>query len=225
MFRYELHMHTREASACAWGNIHEMIRTYVDLGFAGAVVTNHFIGGNTCIDRSLPWKEFVEDYSRCYYEGQNTAQKLDFDLLFGIEQGYGNGKEFLAYGLEPEQLAANPQLRTGSAKDWADAVHATGGFFAYAHPFRDRSYITDPRRVPDMSIADGVEVYNRGDKPEDTAEAERVFPAGSTVIIAGTDSHRIELSGAYGVVLPHRVKTGKELAAALKANNFTLWLG
>ena len=66
-YQYELHMHSREASLCGKGSIHDMIRRYADLGYTGAVITDHFFRGNTCIDRDLPWEAFVDGYSRGYY--------------------------------------------------------------------------------------------------------------------------------------------------------------
>lgn len=225
MFRYELHMHSREASACARSSIHDMIRRYVQLGFSGAVLTNHFTGGNTAVDRSLPWEELIRAYAQPYYDGLETARALDFDLLFGVEQGYGKGKEFLVYGVEPEFLTARPWLRDAAPAEWAEAVHEAGGFFAYAHPFRQRFYIEDPREMPDMSFADGVEVFNRCNLPEDNAEALRVFGRSGTVLLAGSDTHDTGFDDAWGAAFPHRVPTGPELAAALRENTFRLWLG
>lgn len=225
MFRYELHMHSREASACARSSIHDMIRRYAQLGFAGAALTNHFIGGNTCIDRSLPWEDLIRGYAQPYYDGLDTAQALDFDLLFGVEQGYGKGKEFLVYGIDPEFLIARPWLREAVAAEWAEAVHGAGGFFAYAHPFRQRYYIQDPREMPDMEFADGVEVFNRCNLPEDNTEAVRVFGKSGTVLIAGSDTHDTGFEDAWGVEFSHRVPTGPALAAALRENSFRLWLG
>ena len=224
-YQYELHMHSREASLCGKGSIHDMIRRYAYLGYTGAVRTDHFFRGNTCIDRDLPWEAFVDGYSRGYYEGQETAQKLGFHLLFGVEEGYGGGKEFLAYGIEPEFLKENPQLRFGGVAAWSAALHSVGGFLAYAHPFRVRDYISDPYAMPDLSLADGIEVYNRGNRPEDNQKAVDVFGNSDMVLIAGTDSHRITISGAYGVAHPCEVTTGTELAAALKQMYFTIWLG
>ena len=39
MYRYELHMHTKEGSACAVSLVEDMIKQYVKIGFSGAVVT------------------------------------------------------------------------------------------------------------------------------------------------------------------------------------------
>lgn len=141
MYRYELHMHTKEGSACAVSLVEDMIKQYVKIGFSGAVITNHFIRGNTCISRSLPWEELIMQYSKAYTNGRKIAEELDFDLFFGIEEGYGNGKEFLAYGFEPEFLLSRPFLRNADLNIWAQEIHSVGGFIAYAHPFRDRDYI------------------------------------------------------------------------------------
>ena len=144
MYRYELHMHTKEGSACAVSSVEDMIKQYVKIGFSGAVVTNHFIRGNTCVSRSLPWEQLIMEYSKAYTNGRKIAEELDFDLFFGIEEGYGNGKEFLAYGFEPEFLLSRPFLRNADLRTWTEEIHSVGGFIAYAHPFRDRDYITNP---------------------------------------------------------------------------------
>ncbi len=225
MYKYELHMHTSEGSACGRASVDRMIKRFWELGFSGAAVTNHFIGGNTAISRELPWEDFVEQYSRAYFEGQSTAKKLGFDLLFGIEQGYGGGKEFLAYGFEPQFLTERPFLRNADIKLWAQEIHSVGGFIAYAHPFRDRPYIKNPNEVPDLSIVDGVECYNFCNRPEDNEKAKAEFSSADTVMIAGSDLHNDDFEDAFGILLPQRVSTGAELAAALKENNFELYLG
>lgn len=176
MYRYELHMHTKEGSACAVSLVEDMIKQYVKIGFSGAVVTNHFIRGNTCVSRSLPWEQLIMQYSKAYTNGRKIAEELDFDLFFGIEEGYGNGKEFLAYGFEPEFLLSRPFLRNADLNIWAQEIHSVGGFIAYAHPFRDRDYIKNPDEVPDISIVDGIEGYNRGNRDIEN-EKQSVFSA------------------------------------------------
>ena len=221
-YRYELHMHSREASLCAKESIHDMIHRYADLGYTGAVITDHFFRGNTCIDRNLPWDAFVDEYSRGYYEGQETAQKLGFHLLFGVEEGYGGGKEFLAYGFEPAFLKENPQLRNADVPAWTEAVHSVGGVIIYAHPFRARAYIPDPNAMPDMTLADGVELYNRGNPVEQDQKAVATFGSQDWIFIAGGDTHDALFTERFGVELPVEVCTSAELAAVLKRKAHTL---
>ena len=83
MYKYELHMHTSEGSACAISNGAEMAEFYINQGYAGMVVTDHFYRGNTAPSRDLPWKEFIEAYSQGYYAAKKAAKGYDFDVFFG----------------------------------------------------------------------------------------------------------------------------------------------
>ena len=222
MYRYELHMHTKEASACGKADIHAMLRHYHSLGFSGVVLTNHFVGGNTAIDRSLPWEELVSQYSAPYYAGQATAEELGMKLFFGIEEGYGGGKEILVYGVEPEFLLERPFLRNAEVSVWSREIHSVGGLLIYAHPFRARDYIRDPDAMPDMSLADGVELYNLGNTPEQNEKAVAVFGNADVILTAGTDSHNTGFGRAFGVDLPDYAATSAELVAILKEKRHTL---
>lgn len=222
MFRYEMHMHTKEASACAWDDIHDMLRRYARLGYAGVVVTNHFIGGNTAVDRSLGWKDLVEQYSRPYYDGQETARQLGIDLLFGIEEGYGGGKEFLVYGVEPGFLLERPFLRGAGVEVWSREVHSAGGVLIYAHPFRQRWYIAEPDAMPDLSLADGVELCNLGNDPAADEKARAAFGGMDMIHTAGSDIHNAKFDTAWGMDFPERIATGAQLAAALKRKDYLL---
>lgn len=224
MYRYELHMHTCMGSACARNTIEEMITAYKKAGYAGMAVTEHFIRGNTAVDRSLPWDELVTAYAAAYLKGREYAEKEDFDLLFGIEEGYGGGKEFLAYGFEPQFVIDRPFLRNASVDVWAKEIHSVGGFIAYAHPFRDRDYIKDPNTAPDISIVDGVEAYNFCNKPNENEKAVNCFK-GKTILTAGSDIHSTDFNDSFGIELKERVSTSSELAKVLLTGDFNIYLG
>ena len=65
-FLYETHVHTAESSACAHDTGAKMARAYKDAGYAGMIITDHFFYGNTAVDRSLPWSEWVERFCLGY---------------------------------------------------------------------------------------------------------------------------------------------------------------
>lgn len=94
MYRYELHMHTKEGSACAVSLVEDMIKQYVKIGFSGAVVTNHFIRGNTCVSRSLPWEQLIMQYSKAYTNGRKIAEELDFDLFSALKKATVTERNF-----------------------------------------------------------------------------------------------------------------------------------
>ncbi len=225
MYKYDLHVHSSPASACAKDSAADLVKKYKQSGFAGIVLTNHFRHGNTGVSRSLSWQEFVKEYAKDYYDALKTAKELDFDLLFGIEEGYGEGKEFLVYGISPEVLAENPQLQAKSIEAWSKAVRKNGGFIAYAHPFRDRFYIPEPRKMPDISLVDGIEGYNCANSPEENNLAFNTFKESGKTIIAGGDKHEITFNKTFGIMTSQRIKTEAQLVKILKANDFTLYLG
>ena len=60
-YRYEMHMHTSDSSACGFNTAREMTRSYIEAGFAGVVVTEHFFNGNCSISNELPWDDRVTE--------------------------------------------------------------------------------------------------------------------------------------------------------------------
>ena len=48
-YKYETHLHTSQASACASASGDDYIEKYIQAGYAGIIVTDHFFQGNTCV--------------------------------------------------------------------------------------------------------------------------------------------------------------------------------
>lgn len=209
-------------SKCAKSDSAEYIQKAVETGFAGMVFTNHFFRGNTAIDRDIPWKDFVEYYKKDWYNAKVEGDKADIDVIFGLEEGYGKGKECLIYGLTPELIAGCADFSKLPIKELSAFVRENGGMIFCAHPFRQRGYITDPSDEPDMTLFDGIEVYNRGNTDEDNLTAEIFAKKHNLLTIAGGDIHSTGGFGFSGISLPERVHDGKELVAALRKADFTL---
>ena len=224
MYKYNLHGHSSGGSACGGSTDEEMIKRHKDVGFTGFALTNHFRHGNSGVDRNLPWEEYVTQYSRYYYDALETAQKLDFDLLFGVEETYDYGKEFLLYGITPETLIAHPELQHFGIEKWSEVSREMGGFIAYAHPFRAASYIPDSTTIPDISFVDGIEIYNMGNPPEINERALETFKDSGKIFIAGGDLHNINFNDSFGIKVNERITTTQQLAKVLKSKQFELYL-
>ncbi len=225
MYKYDLHVHSLGGSACGGSTVEEMMKRHKEIGFTGFALTNHFKHGNTGVDRNLPWDEYVKQYSAFYYNALEAAQKLDFDLLFGVEEGYDRGKEFLVYGISPEILLAHPELQEYGIESWSKVARENGGFIAYAHPFRTASYIPDPDAIPDISYVDGIEIYNMGNAPERNELALKAFKESGKIFIAGGDRHRTDYGQTFGIQVTERIKSTEQLAKVLKNNQFEIYLG
>ena len=140
LYRYEMHCHCSECSKCAVSTTRDTVRAYHAAGDAGLVLTDHFIFGNTSVSPDLPWEERVNCYYDAYLAGKEEGDQLDFDVLFGIEHAYEDGKEALIYGIDLDFLLQNPDIPNIFVREFAARIHAAGGFISQAHPFRNMAY-------------------------------------------------------------------------------------
>ncbi len=200
----------------------ELIKSLYEGGYSGCVITNHFIHGNSGISRSLPWNEYVKQYKNDYLECRKYAEKYGIDVIFGIEEGVGEGLEILCYGVTPEMLYAHPELRQGDARLWHDVLNSHGALCIQAHPFRERDYIPVPKLLP-LEYIDGIEVYNYFNSEENDARAYEVYKNHPGLIaVSGADTHSPESVCFGGIETSERITNGKELVEILKSGNYTL---
>ncbi len=222
MYKYEMHIHSEP---CSGGGdvIERQIDKLIERGYSGMVTTNHFYYGDTRIDRSLAWEEFVDAYRECYERGKRYGDERGFDVLFGIEEHVGEGREILVYGINPELLVAHPELRCADAAAYARVVHEAGGVVFQAHPYRERYYITMPGPLECLDELDGIEVYNAGNKPEENLLAARLAEKKSLATVAGSDGHSTESCGRAGIVSKERIRTNEDLVRVLKSGEYEIW--
>ncbi len=216
MYRYEMHLHSSEASACALSTARELVRAYKKAGYAGFVLTNHFIHGNTCVSRELPWEERMQAYYDAYLEAKDEGDKCDFDVFFGVEHNYGHGKEVLIYGVDIKTYKSHPELRNAQIDEFTRIIHEAGGAIVHAHPHRKRAYIT-PGIEPRYDVCDGIEVYNAGDDTETNAPAYKDALLYNKFMLSGGDVHEdyCQRVGTSGLAFPKRIRTSPELVEAL----------
>ena len=223
MYRYETHCHANLCSKCAHSTPAEMVLAYKNAGFAGLVLTDHFIHGYTRVEAALPWPERMQCYYDAYLQAKAEGDKLDFDVIFGIEHAYGGGLEVLVYGIDLEFLLTHPEIETASLEALAMLVHSAGGILIQAHPYRYGGWEITLR--PDL--IDGIEVYNAGNDPQKNRMALQKAQEFGCIITAGADSHAAweERVGVAGIALPYRVCDSQALVAALKKGEHKLIIG
>ena len=216
MFFYELHAHTNTASLCSLVAPEEYVQFYIDKGFSGMVVTDHFYHGNTAINRRLPWEAFVEEFCEGYYRTKKEGDKRGFTVLFGFEQKFSDGNdEYIVLGISPEWLKAHPEIRDMDRAPFFKTIRENGGFVIQAHPFRERYYISDIRLS--LDYVDAIEVLNLGDEDKHSRRSYEYAKNLGLPMTAGTDIHSIENREVVaGVALEREVFTVEELISAIK---------
>lgn len=224
-YRYEMHCHTSWCSACAHNSPQEIAQAYYSAGYAGIVITDHFLLGNSAVNRRLPWKEKMEAYWAAYEAAKSWAgkQARNFHVLFGLEHQYGGGKEVLTYGIGLDFLLAHPDLHLLPLEEYHRAVKQAGGLVVMAHPYRHASYIDDTI-APRPECLDGAEVFNAGNTEEENLQALELAREHGLLMTSGGDVHTIhdEAIGQAGVAFQTPVATGEELCAALRAGDCRL---
>ncbi len=222
VYKYEMHLHSKGCSLCSIAEANDLIIAAKEKGYSGVVLTNHFYRGNTCVDRKLPWKEFVAAYEKDYLKAKEFGNKLDMDVLFGLEEGLGRGKEILIYGISPKLISATPEFLNLKLPELYKFIHKNGGFAVCAHPFRNRDYISEPDKEPDIRYFDAIEVYNHCNYVEDNLKAQDFAKKTGIPVISGGDAHSTKVIGFSGLAFNKRIRNSKELVKALKANKYRL---
>ena len=221
LYKYEMHIHT---SPCSGGgsDIRAHIDALIQKGYTGMVVTNHFYNGDTRIDRSLSWEDFVDAYRQDYLYGLEYAREKDFDLLFGLEEHVGNGQEILLYGITPELIAAHPELKTPDPVAYAEVVHAAGGLVYQAHPYRCAPWILCAEPLACLDQLDGIEVHNAGNHPQWNEQAQKLADELGLSCTAGSDGHGTDTAGRAGIAAYERIRTNEDLVRVLKSGSYTI---
>ncbi len=222
MYKFETHFHTSECSACSVSTAKEMIYALKQKGYAGVVLTNHFYHGNTAINRRIPWKDFVSAYMENYLEAKKYGESIGMKVFFGIEEGYGGGKEFLIFGLSPDILIENPEFNNMEIEEKVDFIRKNGGITVCAHPFRDRFYISNPDIPPNPDLFDGIEVYNQFNRPEENQKAFEFAKKHGKIMTSGGDVHAAEDVGFSGIDFSVEINSYEDFIAALKNGDYKI---
>lgn len=218
-YSYETHMHTSEASACAVSTGAEMARAYGAAGYTGIIITDHFYYGNTAVDRSLPWRQWVERFCLGYEHAREEGKRIGLQVFFGWESGY-DGTEFLIYGPDKDWLLEHPEIRDATVEEQMRLVHEAGGIISQAHPYREASYIREIRTFPD--VVDAVEGINashsspqkRERHPEFNERALEYAWKYRLPLTAGSDQHSTQMLGG-GMVFPRKLSDIHDFGCAV----------
>ena len=221
-YRYQMHTHTAPCSLCASMTPEELAEALNEGGYQGCVMTNHFMMGNTGIDRALPWNDFVKQYESDYLACKEAAAKYDKDIIFGIEENVHEMLEVIFYGVTPDMLYEHPELAGADYKTWYEVMHSYGVLCIQAHPFRDRGYIPKPGMLP-LEYIDGIEVYNVCNTEKNNEDAEMyIKDHPELILISGADAHAPHLVCVSGIETKKRIRDGKDLVEVLKTGEYEL---
>lgn len=201
-YKYELHCHTSLVSRCASIDVKSIVNLYKENGYTGVFITDHFLNGNSVVDRTLAWDEQIRRYCMGYEECKKEGNKAGLDVFFGVESSY-KGTDVLFYGLSPEWYTSHPEIMGMSMKESILFVRDNGGIAVQAHPFRRAGYIDHVRLFAEY--CDGIEVYNSNRIDLENSLAHTLAEAYGLIMTSGSDLHNGSQEKLGGLSFEERI--------------------
>ena len=221
-FLYETHLHTKEGSVCGVSPGREYVRKYLDLGYTGIIVTDHFFRGNCRVDRNYPWNKWVDKFCSGYENAREEGARLGLDVFFGWEETIGEN-DYLVYGLDKDWLLEHPEVIDWDQYEQFEEVRRHGGCVVHAHPYRysrhhDKSLSAAKRHVH------AIEAANFGNCRSSNILAFSTAKKMNVTATAGSDIHSardILLDNVFGVYLDKKMETIADYVNAVLNNNIS----
>ena len=222
-YLYETHLHTRNASACGRTDAADYIPYFLEKGYDGIFVTDHFWLGNTCIPRELPWEEWVHGYCSAYREAKEAGDRAGLKVFFGWETTY-QGDDYLCYGPDEEWLIRHPDMIHWTVKEQYEHVIRAGGMVIQAHPFRERGYMNAIHLHPHE--CDGWEVMNAGNEPYQNVLAYHYAEDHGIRMTCGSDIHKAGSTAygetTFGMAFSEPLNSVQDYIRLVKAGQYTM---
>ena len=205
----DLHAHSSGISHCCRIPYDAVIRTAMEVGLCGIVLTNHY-QKNYVTDGD--YAAFARRYTEEFRLAKACGDAVGCKVFFGAEitmERYG-GAHLLLYGIEERFIEENPTLFDWTMEEMHAAVKAVGGTLVQAHPYRK------VKNLLPTEYLDGVEVnchplYGKSD----FADMVEIATENKLILTCGGDYHADTYRPKCGVYLPDDLSDGVEIGRYL----------
>ena len=218
-YRIELHAHTKPVSPCSEIPPADLVQAYIDQGFHGVVITNHF---NLEYLLGLPKEEALDYYLSGYEEARKAAAGTGLQVLLGTEVRFNeHPNEFMIYGVDRQILSECYDYLEKGLAAYRNDVKLPDSVLIQAHPFRDRML----RREPELM--DGIEVFNMhpGHNSRVAQAARLAASIPGCIKTVGTDFHHPGHEGLCALRVRQMPRDSFDMAAILRSGDYVFELG
>lgn len=219
-YLYETHCHTAKISACSSLSAEDIVELYTANGYSGVFITDHFLNGNTTVNRNYTnasYAEKIEKFCLGYEEVKSVAGDR-LKVMFGFEYSY-LGTDVLVYGWNKEKLSRLPQIMDMDLRSFIIFCKENGALAVQAHPFREDFYIDHIRLYPD---SEGVEVFNAGRTPLCNSLGDFYGRAYGKILTSGSDLHSVRQPILGGIEFDEPVKDENHFISLLREGKGTV---
>lgn len=220
MYKYDIHVHTKETSRCGYIYAADMIATYKEMGYAGVCITDHMHQGYYAEDWNMEgdWQGFITRLLEGYYAAKAAGEAAGMDVIMGVELRFpGSDRDYLIFGIDEEWLRNSENICLMTPEQFYEK-YGSEVLIIQAHPFRayDEVY-TD--------CIHGIEIINanprHGSRNELALELARKNP--HFIRVCGSDMHRPGDEGVCAILTEERITDSFKLKQVLESGSFELY--
>ena len=214
-YKYDIHAHSKPASACGDFYSRQVVDFYIELGYNGIVLTNHFYADN------IEKLKGVDNYLSDFYDAYEYGKTKNFNVILGAELRFSseNENDYLIYGVDKQSLYDISKILTGGYVDFYRTYKNDDNLIIQAHPFRG-----DIRQAP--QYLDGVEVFNcHPGHNSKIALAAQFAKKYNLLVTGGSDFHHQKHQGMCSTNFKTNPKDSFEIAKMLKNKEFVIEIG
>ncbi len=213
MFLYETHCHSADGSFCGKISAEGLVEAYVQQGYTGIVLTEHFPISSKFGLEDLPWEKKVEFIENSFFRAEKRGKELGLQVFFGFEYGY-LGTDIITYALSADWLRSVPNLKELRVEEYMQLAHEAGGFLVHAHPFRAAKYIRAIRLIPQLT--DAVEVVNANRTDFENEMARLYAESYALPQSCGSDNHVGFNTRMCGLLVEERLSSVFDLCEVIR---------
>ena len=203
--KFDMHCHTKEGSIDAKVDIETYIKTLINKGFDGMLVTDH---------------NSYKGYERWKEISSKLSLKRPFTVLKGIEYDTSDGGHFIA--ILPDNIHCKLlELRGMTLNELEKLVHIIGALLGPAHPYDTGYYAymntSAYKKSPEfLHRFDFIEIFNSCAKPLANQKASELAKKLNKTFFAGSDAHRMSVIGSAFTEFEEKIHCNDDLIYAVK---------
>ncbi len=217
MIKLETHCHTFNTSSCANTPNEVIISKYLEKGYGGIVVTNHFDRNSyaNCM-QGQAHEQKVESFFSAIKDFELECKKVNLRCFWGVEVRTNVGTEYMVIGLDKNAFYKKPMFEY-SQKELFELAQKHGAFMYQTHPFRAGV------KVGDTCYMHGVERFNGHYHHVNNNQLSEEFCEKNHLIgLSGTDYHHPDQPVTAGIYIREDIVDNKDLVNFLFENKFEI---
>ncbi len=217
MIKLEIHCHTLYGSSCGKADSETIVNRYLDEGYNGVIITNHYCEDAFESYKGDNKKEKLDFYFNLYEDVKRIGERKGLKVFLGSEIKIENRTDYLLFGFEKSLFYDNKPLYEFAQKELFNLAEKNGLFFGQAHPFRKGITVGDP------NLMHGMELFNGHYHHVNNNEKAKEFCLKNNLIgLSGTDFHTPNQPITAGVWVPDYVSDEKKFVECLFNRDYKL---